>query len=464
MSWGLMAYLKAQNLERHLSELSLQVCGVRWNANLSSPVLERLGYNAGKMPGADFNTIFPYAAMKLCNVADDGVIRAFIGDPGFARDGSNGEVMLFIPRFYYRHTYDPGTKIHEYWVAPLSINGFKVHPAFIRAGVEKPYLLLGAYKAGTDANSKITSRTGTVPTVSITRATFRQRALNRGSKWLIEDVLIRSAIGLLLIVEYATMDTQIAIGNGITALPYSSSHTVTEEATGANTITVSPSTGTQFRVGEIIGVGTSLGGQQVAANREILSIDTSDPTKTVITVDGDPFNTAVGNIIYCTGQRTGQCDSFNGASGMATGTNSRVSVSYRGLEDLWGNVWEFIDGVNIRNAERQPYFADGSFVDNVFDGSYAASGVILPEGSGYVRNLCYSQISDWLLMPSEVGGGSTTYVPDYFYQNWAASSEKIALAGGGWFNGASAGFFCWYVSTSSGIASVNIGSRALLMP
>ncbi|MGI6533892.1 MAG: hypothetical protein ACOX23_04670 [Peptococcia bacterium] len=68
--------------------------------------MTRLGDAEGKTAGADFNDFAPWSGMKLCNVADDGTITAYIGDGGFKRDGSNGQVMVKIPKFYYKHTYD----------------------------------------------------------------------------------------------------------------------------------------------------------------------------------------------------------------------------------------------------------------------------------------------------------------------------------------------------------------------
>jgi hypothetical protein len=441
-----------------------QICGVKWVATQSSPALARLGYAVGKNAGNDFNSIYPYSLMKLCNIGDDGSIRAFLGDPGFARDGSNGEVMWLLAKFYYKHTYDQATKTHEYWVSPVPIDGYILHPAFIRNGVEKPYIFIGAYKAGVDASNKITSRTGIIPKTSATRANFRGYATAKGAKWYIEDVLTRNALGLLIMIEFATLDTQAAIGKGITEMPFTTTHTVTEATTNANAIIVAPATGTNYTIGMIIGIGTTQGGNQVAKEREILSIDTSDPTKTIITVDGAPFSTTIGNMIYSNAQRSGKCDFLNGTTGMASGTNGKTSVSWRGLEDLWGNVWEFIDGINVKNAEKQPYFADSSFADDKFDGAYKASGVILPDANGYVKNMCYSNIADWLLMPSEVGGSSSSYVPDNYYQNWAGLFEKVALAGGAWDDGSTAGFFFWHVYYSSGSAGLDAGARALLIP
>jgi hypothetical protein len=182
----------------------------------------------------------------------------------------------------------------------------------------------------------------------------------------------------------------------------------------------------------------------------------------IITVDGNPFSTTVEdeglgtpvNIIYHVGQKTGGCDGLGNASGSADGSKgNKVSVSYRGLEDLWGNVWEFVDGINIKNRsadsideiEAQPYVADHGFASNEFAEPYQPSGITLPSGNGYVKDFACSAAADWLLMPSaagETGTGSSTYIPDYFYQNWNGSTtDKVALVGGRWNTGPTAGLF-----------------------
>ncbi|MGI6533900.1 MAG: Ig-like domain-containing protein [Peptococcia bacterium] len=156
--------------------------GASWDSSTGSTAMTRLGdaesapkVSEGATPaeiGSYFDECAPWRGMKLCNVADDGTITAYIGrHSSFKRDGSNGQVMVKIPKFYYKHTYDEGTKKHEFWVADGPAEGFKLHPVFLRAGVEKPYVLLGAYKASlgrnqTDTVDALASVSGALPAVS----------------------------------------------------------------------------------------------------------------------------------------------------------------------------------------------------------------------------------------------------------------------------------------------------------
>ena len=62
------------------------------------------------------------------------------------------------------------------------------------------------------------------------------------------------------------------------------------------------------------------------------------------------------------------------------------------------------------------------------DGSYeAGSGV--PQVSGYVSGLLEDELGGMAAMPSAVTGSDSTYLCDYWY---AATGDKILLAGGDW--------------------------------
>ena len=54
----------------------------------------------GKTMGSDFNMYTMYGGRTRCNVADDGTINAFYGQNGYTEDGSNGQVMVYQPKFY----------------------------------------------------------------------------------------------------------------------------------------------------------------------------------------------------------------------------------------------------------------------------------------------------------------------------------------------------------------------------
>jgi hypothetical protein len=62
----------------------------------------RLAGAVGKTPGADFDSILAFGGRRRCNLADDGTVNAYYGDAGYIEDGSNGQVMVEQPKFYYK--------------------------------------------------------------------------------------------------------------------------------------------------------------------------------------------------------------------------------------------------------------------------------------------------------------------------------------------------------------------------
>ncbi|HQD54813.1 MAG TPA: Ig-like domain-containing protein, partial [Peptococcaceae bacterium] len=474
--------------------------GASWDRSEGSSfttTMTRLAGAEGREAGAGFDNIYPWSEMKLCTVADNGQITSYLdkaNPENFIRDGSNGQVMVQIPKFYYKHTYTDG--VHEFWVADKPAPGFKLHPVFIRAGVEKDYILMGAYKASFGRNQADTvdvlaSVSGVLPAHTRTLSEFRNLAKERGAEtgadWMLVDALSRSAVNFLYLVEYADVNCNTAIGYGICYLRYGNSDdedpdflpddVVTVASTEPGyTIVVSEITAQHYKVGHYISVGTSLGRGDVCSYRQIVAVSEPVDGNVTLTVDenGGPFTTAVGNVLNHVAQRTGLCDELNGSSGMAltlydgvspadpVADDGRVSVSYRGLEDLWGNVWEFVDGLNVKNDERQPYFADDSsqFAENVFTGAYKPVGFALPEESLYLADFSYSEDGDWLLMPSAV---DWTWL-DYYSNNWEGDPrDKIAMVGGAWSYGLDCGLFNWSVYGSSETRIMNVGTRLLLI-
>ena len=177
-----------------------------------------------------------YTNMKRCNVADDGTINAFDGDTGYVEDGTNGQVMVYVPKFWYKLDVSEsgsldGNNIRKgtWSIADGPSDGYKLHPAFINAyGNEVDYFLYGAFDAvGQDSNGTYSTsynstsyKLGSVggnryaPSNSFTRATARTMATNRGTGWYQAGVKQTMAIQMLFAVEYG-FNSQTTLGNGI---------------------------------------------------------------------------------------------------------------------------------------------------------------------------------------------------------------------------------------------------------
>ena len=150
---------------------------------------------------------------------------------------------------------------------------------------------------------------------------------------------------------------------------------------------------------------------------------------------------------------------------MASGTNGLVSITYRGEENLWGNIWKWIDEINVYNYNVGNLFVSNyNFTDNSNTSPYEDAGFTFAGTNGYISAFGYNTSFDWLFYPSETLGSSTNPIGDYFAQTKSASNYTVPKLGGAWYFGTLAGTFCNYsddVSTARGKA---IGARLVYIP
>lgn len=393
--------------------------------------------------GADFDKFSMYGGRKRCNVSDGGTINAYYGDEGYTEDGSNGQVMVYQPKFYYLvcpleyDRQETGYGYHlrkaNYYVSETQRAGFKLHPAFYdKNGNEVDYILMSAYEGciyDTSANAylkndeqvmdaskdKFSSIAGARPasgvSQNLTRPNIEQMAKNRGEGWHSFGIKTASMEQLLMIVEMGMMNLQTAIGQGVVNLPWTTSSDTTSSYAGATGSTASLGNGT----GRATKTTTYEGGKA-----------------TDYTVDG------------------------------------KTSICYRGVENFWGNIWKFAYGINFYCEVGKPFLGyvckDFNYAESKKTDNYENIGFALPSENGYVSAMGYSTKYDWLFLPSEVKGNSSLPVGDYYYQNNTWDGYRIALLGGAWSHGSSAGGFCWYLSYGVGDRGRGIGGRLVYVP
>lgn len=393
--------------------------------------------------GADFDKFSMYGGRKRCNVSDGGTINAYYGDEDYTEDGSNGQVMVYQPKFYYLvcpleyDRQETGYGYHlrkaNYYVSETQRAGFKLHPAFYdKNGNEVDYILMSAYEGciyDTSANAylkndeqvmdaskdKFSSIAGARPasgvSQNLTRPNIEQMAKNRGEGWHSLGIKTASMEQLLMIVEMGMMNLQTAIGQGVVNLPWTTGSDTTSSYAGATGSTASLGNGT----GRATKTTTYEGGKA-----------------TEYTVDG------------------------------------KTSICYRGVENFWGNIWKFAYGINFYCEVGKPFLGyvckDFNYAESKKTDNYENIGFALPSENGYVSAMGYSTKYDWLFLPSEVKGNSSLPVGDYYYQNNTWDGYRIALLGGSWSDGSSAGGFCWSLSSGVGSRARGIGGRLVYVP
>ena len=124
------------------------------------------------------------------------------------------------------------------------------------------------------------------------------------------------------------------------------------------------------------------------------------------------------------GVNSGGCDSL----GMKSGTlndDGQHSMIYRGIEDIYGALWQFVDGINIKDYKAYISQNSNDYAVDKFDGSYKALGYTNCSTTGqYQSAVGYDANNPIIDFATAVGGASNTYMTDYY---WCAEGNRIAL-------------------------------------
>jgi len=401
-----------------LTEYIIMVMGTAsfsWDSALSSPAA---------VGGSTVPQVTPiHTGMRRCLVLDNGTVNYYLLSTDSTKkangsaavlDGTDGMVMVEIPRFYVKRSV-LGT-VTTWSISPAPQDGYTVHPAFVKAGVEVPYRYYGAYDAcywdATDSTyksglnlddittsldlvaDKLASVSGVYPIVGVTRAECRSLAANRGTGWHQLDFALWSAVQLLYLVEYQSFYSQNILGAGNTNGSYLASSAVQTD---------SPHT--------IAGASNARG---------------------------------------------------NGSTNTTTGAGVNAKpgtsyMSYRGIENFFGNAWNWADGINVNVAANgnvhitNDYrnFADNTATGHTLVTSSAATA------SNYVSAI--AAIDNYFIATSVSGGSATTYLTDYWYGS--TSSNRVVVVGGSATFAAYAGTFLVNATSGSGTSNRTIGGR-----
>lgn len=372
---------------------------------------------------------------------------------------ANGNVFVRIPKFYIRKTDSPTLKTWQ--ICKQRMPGSYVPWCFINftTGAELDYVDVGKYPAGTTliGGTKLSSLPNEYPLVNKNIVEFRTYAEANGAGYHQLDIHVMDMLQVLFTVEFATLDSQSVMA-GWTNGNYNAAHTLTADTVAVNTIVVSNVTGAAFAIGQPVSLGTAAGSTSVFYGRNITNIQVDTPAagSTTITVDGAAFSAVIGNVLWNCGWKSGFSSGIVASSGsLVSNSTGKQPFVYRGIENLYGNVWQFVDGLNI-NARQAWYCKDHTnYESNVFASPFVQLGYVNGSTNGYVKYTRYDQVNPMVELPVDV---SANYYGDYYYQSTA---QYIALVGGLWANGGDAGLWAWNLYTSSASTYVAIGGRLL---
>lgn len=441
-------------------------------ADFENNIFTRLAGAINLTPGADFDKFNAFGGRKRCIVGDDGTILGWrrgadaskgkeyeltdaglayfrigqdIHDPestcislelaerGFATTGPSGmdacQVMVYQPEFYYKvvpikldpidggkHGY--AVRKANYYVSDTPKAGFNLHPAFIYDEEELDCIFFSAYEGCVyDAASQ---------TYDINDAHVADFTPGAGDKL--------------------------------------SSIADAKPCSGTNQALTRPNA------------------RQLAHNRgegwELCYAATVSASQMLMLIEYATFDmqSAIGKGVVDKSQgsvnnaeKTGATSSLGNKSGMADGTNGLASISYRGEENVWSNIYSFVDGTNLRNPDvfgsgdyGRLYVADHDFADDVGELPYGDTGICPDYGNGYISAFGYSKKYDWLFVPVEIKGDSSLPVGDYRWNRNAG--WRVALISGQWYQTTSPGAFCWVFNDDSSYTSKGCGARLVYIP
>ena len=158
---------------------------------------------------------------------------------------------------------------------------------------------------------------------------------------------------------------------------------------------------------------------------------------------------------------TGGTDGMSYHTGTAASSRTATgAVQYRNIENPYGNIWEWIDGVNFSDGTVYVCTTPANYADDTTAG-YTNAGTKV-QSNGFIKAIGLSGTAPWAFFPTEVGGSETIYIPDY--ANYG-SGWRVLLVGGNYGNSTGyVGLFDFYANDASSNSGSYVGARLLFHP
>ena len=433
------------------------------------------------------------SAMRRCLLKNDGTVYKYLrsDNSNYYEDGSpanlNGpyQVMVEIPKFYYYFHFDPIDSIFTWKISLDSLAGFQRHPAFIKNGAYVDYRYIGAYEATVYSVAAGRYVNGLyLPTTTNYKFAFIDGGTNPDTIKCVAGLAAALTHPFSLLVAGDSLVISGTTNNNYTTAVVSEidSEVVVPTATVvAETSSATIHTQIDWTADTLASIsgkapmiyGTRANFRTVAALRgsgwRIQDFDLISAVQLLYLVEYANFNSQakIGNGLtdwatawsgwndYNPIEKSGDSNTKgNGTYNVSGGDGVTGSyMSYRGIENIYGHLWQYVDGFNINN--HLAYISNTEpFVDGVSTG-YDLIGT-LAATNGYQR---YLYPTEYAFLPDSIGGvgvTSYTYITDYYYQDigW-----RVARLGGGAADGVGAGFFDWHLSSTSGALGQRVSSR-----
>ena len=292
-----------------------------------------------------------------------------------------------------------------------------------------------------------------MPAKRIAMSTLHTYAKNYGAT--IDSIFSIDADVLLCIVEFATMNTQKAIGNGVMSMYRQSSDLIAEDATNSNVVKVLASAASAFCIpGAIFDIGTSDGGVQVGSYHVVAVQENIGNAQYLDVTLNEAVTVTTANYWSVHGIINVADEGIGSKSGYI-GTNGKCNSYYRGLV-LFGNMWLYTLGAYENKEDQHIWIANSDEEADDYDALNTSvhydTGLVLPGSGGYTKKLGMLSRSGLLSIPvfcTEIGGDSSNPTGDYFY-NGVYTYNTVLFRGGYARDGSYDGAFYgnWYNTAS----------------
>lgn len=417
-----------------------KVYGIRHYYNNSSPELTRIG-------AAALHQELPVQSqMRRCVVDSTGAVKYYLSATDSTKKadgtaanltGADGQVMVEIPAHYRKCSLNSA---QGYMDVEISLYNFE-------GAIPVPRYLVGAYEASLDRNNNLLSSVvnktaafrggnnnadwdGTyrsllgLPATNINLTDSRQYGRNRGTGWGCYDWNAHLAIYWLFAIEYATLNSQKAFTSTLTA--------------------------EGFHQGGL--------GPGVSKFSNWTTYNSSNP------IIPCGFTNSLGN-------NTGVVTfTLTPEQSEAYGSEHSESVpSYRGIENPFGHIWKWTDGVLGKgvNGEYQEIYVsrDPAQYASALNDSYVDMGreataegyckaILASDTSHPQEQRVYGDIFD-----RDNSGNSGTFFCDYHYHAKINNRIYALLVGSGANYSTDGGLACLNVNYGPAVADASIGSR-----
>jgi hypothetical protein len=407
--------------------------------------------NATKNGGTvqnDFDNLSPWKDIISFNLdLTTGKRKAYFGDADFKFDGTNGDVYTHIPTFWLK-IYEENDYMYIL-IADYARSGFTEIKEFD----------IARYLTGIGADGKLHSYSG-LPGADFKNINqYRTLVKNLGDDYCLMDWRY-FAIQCLYLVEYASYNSQDKLGNGMAVMRHNNGDVALVAETNTNRFIVNTTAGNQFIVGQQVRIGAYDSASSVMRTiTAINNYEDSSITGKEIVFDGEPIaSIALTTYIWTCVQNAGGCDSLGMKSGCLV-NDSKHNVIYRGIESIIGNIFSFVDGINIKDCEAYICYDPAEYVSDKFEAPYEKLGYVNAKQEGYCKTLGFDINHPLIQFPIEIGATSTSGTSDYYW--CTATGNRVARVGGASYHGATGGLWSWTLYSASSYAFWTCGARVL---